>query len=538
MCSKECFELVKESINYCLNDFKKHEECARLHDAVPALPTRVVDCADPEHPRLVAAVGARDRYVALSYVWGGDQLHKTQTTNIAAYMRGIDLALLPQTIRDAIWTTHALDMRYLWTDTLCIIQDDADDRNRELASMTGIYTNAHLTIVAASASHASQGFLHTREDLAAQEDAPLPLVLPDGTSGTLWASRIRYAPQYAGSEPISGRGWCFQEAVLSARCIVFATHTVIFQCRCTTECVGGAGNPCWTDVGQVEVLHQYKLPAPGGFCGKAYSERMPFQWKALLREYSRTSVTQPADRLVAFAGVAERFSEVFPGVRYYAGLWEDRLVEHLHWFVETKHPPVLPAPAPRPAAYRAPTWSWASVDGGIEFEDLEYVQVTFLAHVVRCETTPKHTELPFGEVTTGTLVLRAPVIPCKLQRNQKHFYADVSIFVDDEGSAVGEMSDHEGGPDYSPTKVGECLPDSADDAQDLPEWGSLVLLAKRMGYPYHGYAGFVAKPQGQQFCRVGWFAHNGNSWNWNKGEVIERSQAALENGQIREIVIV
>ena len=106
------------------------------------------------------------------------------------------------------------------------------------------------------------------------------------------------------------------------------------------------------------------------------------------------------------------------------------LVEHLHWFVETKHPP--PAPAPRPSAYRAPAWSWASVDCGIEFEDLEYMSVTFLAHVVRCETTLRHTELPFGEVTPKTLVLRTPVIPCKLQRNQKHFYADVSIFMNEE----------------------------------------------------------------------------------------------------------
>lgn len=71
--------------------------------------------------------GQRGRYLTLSYVWGGDQAHKTTSSNITTYEGGIDPTLIPLTIRDAIFVTNALGFRWLWVDSLCIIQDSDQD---------------------------------------------------------------------------------------------------------------------------------------------------------------------------------------------------------------------------------------------------------------------------------------------------------------------------------------------------------------------------------------------------------------------------
>ena len=106
-----------------LRDCKdNHTDCPPLAEPYSTLPTRVIDCSNPSRPRLFATDAMRARYIALSYAWGEAQDHKTTTQNIDSYMRSIDLAVLPQTIVDAIKVTHRLDISYLWIDSLCIIQ--------------------------------------------------------------------------------------------------------------------------------------------------------------------------------------------------------------------------------------------------------------------------------------------------------------------------------------------------------------------------------------------------------------------------------
>lgn len=65
--------------------------------------------------------------------------------------------------------------------------------------------------------------------------------------------------------------------------------------------------------------------------------------------------------------------------------------------------------------YRAPSWSWAAIDGKLGYQQFEVPEgVVFGPQVMRCHVTLKDPELPFGEVTGGSLVLRAKLIPCKV----------------------------------------------------------------------------------------------------------------------------
>lgn len=66
-------------------------------------------------------------------------------------MRGIPWELLPTTFRDAIQVTKGLGIRYLWIDSLCIIQDDDVDWKEESSKMASIYQNSFLTICATAA---------------------------------------------------------------------------------------------------------------------------------------------------------------------------------------------------------------------------------------------------------------------------------------------------------------------------------------------------------------------------------------------------
>lgn len=121
-----------------------------------------MECTDHTRPRLVSTTGEHGEYLTLSYVWGGDQIHKTTTANLSSYEQGIAASLLHSTIRDAIYVTHMLGFRWLWIDSLCIIQDSDEDKAHEIGRMHHIYRYSHLTIMAASANGVSESFLQER----------------------------------------------------------------------------------------------------------------------------------------------------------------------------------------------------------------------------------------------------------------------------------------------------------------------------------------------------------------------------------------
>ncbi|KAI0350133.1 HET-domain-containing protein [Trametes cingulata] len=395
----------------------------------PVLPTRLVDCTDPGHPRLVSTEGTRGTYVALSYVWGEAQPHSTTKANISAYTHGIDSACLPKTIRDAIAVTHALGIRFLWADTLCIIQDSSEDQQREIGRMRHIYRDAYLTIIAASAGRVSEGFLQDRSPAPPTEhgtfsrDITLPFICPcPGVSadnspaqvGEVLISPIWTYPdppdqplaQYnPASEPISGRGWCMQEYLMSARALLFASHTLQYRCLTATQNVGGAYHDTFYERRLPDVLFLAdSLPIKHG--SKEW-EVVRKAWQEVVADYTQRSISVSSDKLVACGGIAEEFARVLRS-DYLAGLWRDTLLGDLLWSKRAG------SDLPRPTTYRAPSWSWAAVDGRVEAgaRDVRCHEGTAVASVIRCEVTLKHAVLPYGEVAAASLLLRTPLIRC------------------------------------------------------------------------------------------------------------------------------
>lgn len=99
-----------------------------------------------------------DNYVALSYVWGDNNWPRTFVANLPKHRRAdaFKSIMLPKTIADAVLFVQALNMQYLWVDSLCIVQDDPM-KQTIINNMDAVYGHAYLTLVVASGANAQAG---------------------------------------------------------------------------------------------------------------------------------------------------------------------------------------------------------------------------------------------------------------------------------------------------------------------------------------------------------------------------------------------
>ncbi|KAJ8489930.1 hypothetical protein ONZ51_g2646 [Trametes cubensis] len=414
--------LAKTCIEECVRDHPNCQAITPYTIGDAPLPTRLIDCSDPDRLRIVETNSSvRGTYIALSYVWGEDQPHRTTKENLPSYKRRIDPAELPQTILDAIHVTRALGIDLLWVDGLCIVQDSDQDMHHELGRMRDVYRNAYVTIDASTAAKVSEGFLQDRE-LRPMPDAVLPFICPraggpaeQSANGTqlgmvyvkLGFNDDNYCTfgEYERDDPDSYtalRGWCLQERLLSTRLLIFNSETLRLRCHTTTHNIGGADHNGRHDTTRIPdaVFHPDRLIARHSDKWQAIHRA----WLKIVEEYTRANLSNPEDKLNAISAVAEMFAP-FLGPEYVAGLWRSSLLDNLLWESDDEFP------WRRPTEYRGPSWSWASTDNPVSWG--HYWKCDSLAEVVKCTVTLKNEKLPFGPVIGASLILRSHIFPCK-----------------------------------------------------------------------------------------------------------------------------
>ncbi|KAK0223672.1 heterokaryon incompatibility protein-domain-containing protein [Armillaria fumosa] len=391
--SPMCYSLIHKSLDKC----SRHKDCPP--PSCVRLPTRVIDCADRDQPRIFINQGMEGNYVALSYVWGEEQRHRTTTRNLAFYSEGIPLQNIPPTILDAITVTQKLGLRYLWVDSFCILQDSDEDKAREIAQMRHIFRNSYVTIMAACAHKVSDGFLHDRYPAIrnlSSLDCLLPFYCPDGRIGTV---QLRFCADWP-QEPINERAWCLEERILSPRCLIYATHTLLYECQTTHKNVDDDHNFVkLCDIWDTPRLPDRIFLPSSATPDSAISgdDEIVKRWDKVLGLYTKRALTKPRDRLIAMSGIAEQFYQLWSHSRYVAGLWEHQLPHSLLWSNlgndECRR---------RPDRYRAPSWSWASTDGEIS---VPFSKGDNLCTIIHCDVTLAKQRHPYGEVIDGSLVL-------------------------------------------------------------------------------------------------------------------------------------
>lgn len=351
---------------------KSHETCKKLGPGKKYTPTRLIDigiegnntwklCLHPED------IEGFPDYLTLSYRWAKDPTVLLLSSTIDAFRQGTPIAGLPKTFRDAITVARRFSIRYLWIDSLCIIQDSSEDWARESVLMHDVYANSACNI-AASASESPEGGLF-RDRIADKVGLGyIHVDLPNlGTkSFEIWdqfyMDRLTYGP-------LSDRGWVFQERVLSPKVLHFSSNQIVWECFEMNKCESfpnWSPQPTEVDYSRgLKTIHEFFFsgsksdhwPPEKGDKKKTMSVGVYDQWTHLVKTYSRCAFTCPEDRLIAMEGIASMFKR-HTGDDYLAGLWRSRLVEGLNWIVVN--------PLARPLErFRAPSWSWAAVNSAV-----------------------------------------------------------------------------------------------------------------------------------------------------------------------------
>jgi len=229
---------VQEWIRQCqAGHGRKFSRCGKFVDAY--LPDRCIDLFPDggielapkdslSNPKLVETEGKKGRYIALSYCWGEEQYNPLQTkeSNYKEHQEGIPFHSLALTIQDAIQTTRHLGVQYFWIDAICIIQDSNSDKDAQIGQMRSIFENAFVTILAATAVNASEGFLAMPKPKPSQ--FRIPYFCPSGEVGTLHCVEAEHIELK--HQPINRRAWMLEERLLSRRKVIYLSDHVTWEC--------------------------------------------------------------------------------------------------------------------------------------------------------------------------------------------------------------------------------------------------------------------------------------------------------------------
>jgi hypothetical protein len=227
---------MKEWLRVCL---EKHTECQRteLADKMAEGPTlRLVDigAGAGSYVHLVDFDSNAEtrQYITLSYRWTAETKRTSlKTSNKNEYYESIPTRDWPKTYGDALSFARQLNVRYIWIDSLCIVQDDEKDWEEQAAQMDAIYTNGLLNLAGVEGSR-SPGLALSRNPLRV---SPCRLTSRCPASDTRGASWLCFWPddfeKSVDKAPLYGRGWTFQERVLSKRTVHFGDQ-LFWECAC------------------------------------------------------------------------------------------------------------------------------------------------------------------------------------------------------------------------------------------------------------------------------------------------------------------
>lgn len=353
------------------------------------------------------------QYVCLSHCWGNGMHTITTTSNTLNERRAcIPFVQLPRLFQDAVRIVRKMGQRYLWIDSLCILQDCPEDRDKESINMASVYSNAYFTLAAVAANNSSEACSTSLSsfDPVFREKRILG-VSKDGCRIPVHArSRIPHfildAPQERWANfPLLTRGWVYQERLLSRRIVHFNKHEIVWECNEYTacQCIPQAGYPPDFKRWHSEVLGLDPdiKPADCSAAGR--------RWRQMVSEYTELALTKSSDRLPAIRGCAKQMRRCMSG-RYLMGLWEDNLLDDLLWI-----PLDSERPAARPDEYRSPSWSWASMDGKVSYRHTSIVESYVRIDGIECRddlTSPRAISRP------EPLILQGNIVPANLLRRE------------------------------------------------------------------------------------------------------------------------
>jgi hypothetical protein len=214
--------------------------------------------------------------------------------------------------------------------------------------------------------------------------------------------------------PLNHRGWVLQERMCAPRILHFGKDQIFWEC---TKKVAAEVHPIFSR--GMKPLEKSPLKTedfgdliqmtPKWSFGNIPQSLLGDTWHSIVVSYMQCQLTKPEDKLVALSGIAKIFKKTVR-TDYLAGLWLNELAKGLLWKVP------IGTQATRPSVYRAPSWSWASIDANISYYSPHWAEV-FSRSMITVEEaiTQPVTNDPTGQVRSGRIRIRGATLNAEYQ---------------------------------------------------------------------------------------------------------------------------
>jgi hypothetical protein len=319
--------------------------------------------------------GAQGAYITLTHRWNQETAGcKTTTDNYRERLEGRRFGKIPRLFQDVFIIAKKLDVRYVWIDSICIIQhgDDGADWRREASKMAQYYQFSLITI-AGTMSNIENGLLNPYpDDLTTWASKLVRLPYRDGTNVQagyfyVYRRKVRLADDYwalVRSSILFRRAWILQEWLLSKRLLWYTSKGLFFECHTDTPKTGFQER-IQLEIAKPDLRSHLQLKAS---FHSTNTSILDF-WYHALGVYSACRLTKPdLDRILAVAGLAKEVGRILANPKqavgmeievqnemYLSGLWLRDVHHGLLWEEDHSSQPWTTR------VNEAPSWSWASL---------------------------------------------------------------------------------------------------------------------------------------------------------------------------------
>ncbi|RBR25572.1 uncharacterized protein FIESC28_01535 [Fusarium coffeatum] len=347
----------------------------------------------------------RPEYATLSYCWGASRSFVTTRDNISSLLQSIPTDSLPKTFHDAIDIIWELGLRYIWIDSLCIVQDDFEDWRREAICMKDVYAGSSVTISASDAQESTQGCF-----------VDLDLDLLEGRALAYKNMGARFDDQTfrirvhqddirrrTRITKLSTRGWTLQEQLLSHRVIHCMQPEVHWNCHCSY----------YTESQVTFEAERFKYFSWKFFPHDASIEDMKKLWLRWMTDYSKRELTVAGDRLAALVGMVQYFRDR-TRFKHLLGCWRETLIDELLWI---RCGEIID---PSEALPQIPSWSWLTRIGVVHnsfwSRSMDDEPCDVRDHTSIVEVNITWTGEPMvSEISSSTMILEGPTREIRLR---------------------------------------------------------------------------------------------------------------------------
>ncbi|VUC35453.1 unnamed protein product [Clonostachys rosea] len=267
--------------------------------------------------------------------------------------------------------------------------------------MSDVYLNATLNIAATAATDGTQGLFNDRDSF---EITPFQVHV-DWQGNWYGEPKRPYRGWYylalkaafdinVRNAPLNTRGWVFQERTLSTRILHFSKQQIYWECmgltsneafpegflRLSRGMASIEPRTFWSSDKVQNICRKpasttEEIPRPGDTTGelltkpclKSQERREYDQWRKYVADYTKCSLTNPRDKLIAIGGIASALAPWLKDENI-AGCWRGSILGDLLW--KRAFSGGTLGCESLLLYYRAPTWSWASIDGAIWYDNL------------------------------------------------------------------------------------------------------------------------------------------------------------------------